>query len=349
MVKLPSVRVSREDKARMNRALALFIRARIPIADALDLLAESNPKFAAPLAKVRRSVERGNSLSSAMRRESSAFGEVTAQLIQIGERTGNISEMAEVAATHEERRHDLQRQLKSAMAYPALIVVVSFLAIGALLVFVVPIFETTFKSFGADLPRPTRILISVSQFVIANLVWICAAFLCSAVAARSVRYHFRVRQLLEKLQLSTPVFGRVCRNGIASRFCQTASTMLLNGIPLAETLRYLRAGENSIALQNEIDDMYRRVERGSPVVSGRSTSLVLPEIVVSLMQTGQESGNLGEALGYLGDYLQREVESSVSVITSVIEPLLILFIGLVVGAILVTLYLPIFEMSSVVM
>ncbi len=352
-MKLPALprdpRVRKADSAKAVRALALFTKARIPITDALQLLVESNPKIEAPVNRIRTQVEQGVDLSEAMRGEGSAFGSLTAQLIEIGERTGNISDMAEAAAAHEERRNALHQKLRAAMAYPLLVIGIAFVCIIILLTFVVPMFESTYASFGSELPAPTRTLIAASNAVSRFAPGIVFGFILAGLLIMRYRSQSRIRRLAESAQIRLPFFGRIYRSGLTARFCRTVGTMLDSGIPLADSLKYLQSVETSPRLKRDVARMVDSVNLGGDVSSAVQTQTsILPPMCIAFIGVGEESGRLVEVLNYLADHFQREVETSVGLITTILEPALIVFIGLVVGGILIALYLPIFELSSVV-
>lgn len=299
-------------------------------------------------AAVRASVQAGNSLADSLAEHPDTFDRLYVRLVDVGEAIGYIGPVLERVADHLERSTELRRRVRLAMLYPAMILAVAAGAVGFMLTVIVPTFSDMFAGFNASLPAATQTLIDASSWMQANGLWLVLGL---AGGAASFRYGLtteRGRRLRDRASLHLPVLSDLVRKHLAARFCRTLGTLLQHGVALSPGLQLLtRATEHRVA-RDELRALLHAVESGATLASGLTAARAFPPLVQQMILVGEETAQLDDTLLHVAEAYERELESTVDTLTALVEPILILVIGVTLGGILIALYLPLFEMSTVI-
>lgn len=337
-------------RVEFTRSLALLVGARLNVVDALRSIAShSSDKSASTLARrLGHRVSRGVSLSNALRSDGFGFDLTYRQLIRVGEETGDLAGVLDRLVGHMERSLALRRKLRAVMAYPVMIVVVASAAIAFLLGFIVPSFAAMYRDFGAELPGATKRLLAASGFLKSNALLMLLVLVAAGWGLRHGLDSPRFRRLLAGLVIRLPVIGRVIREAELAQLVGTLATMLRGGVALTEALQIVARSSSNPLVREDTRRLALAVKRGRDLSAAAMGSRLIPPALAQLIAVGEQSGDLDNALTQAATHYSSEVEASVESLSSLIEPTVILALGLVLGAILIALYLPIFELSSVV-
>lgn len=345
----PSARVATADLAASVRALSVMVSARLPIVDALDAVAAQSASV--PLREVwsdaARRVRRGHPFSDALAAHQEVLGSSIVQLGRVGEASGTLDAALDRAADDVERAHALRRKVRLALIYPALVLGVAVGAVAFLLVVVVPTFAELFADFDAPLPAPTRIVVSASEFLRGHLVTIIIGLLVAAAVLRAAWSSAGGRALWDRMRLVTPVLGPLVRQAESARAARTLAILTESGVPLVDAIAAAAAGASNSIVARALSDAGRRVERGSPLALPLRRAEVFPPLLVEMIAVGEATGQLSDVLQKTAQHLNAEVEASVEALTAVIEPALIVVLGVLVGGILIAIYLPMFDLVTV--
>jgi type IV pilus assembly protein PilC len=341
-------RVKPREIAVFARQFATMINAGLTMIRALNILGEqtANPSLAQAVVSVRGDVETGASLSQALSRHPKIFGRLFVSMVRAGEAAGVLDKVLLQLAETLERQAKLRSQIRSAAAYP---VAVLFLVSGiatAMLMFVVPMFKSMYKQVGGKLPTPTLILIAVSHTFTAYFPVVVACVVAAVVGGRRFVRTPRGRMFWDSLKLRTPILGRVVHRTALSRFAHTLSVLLRSGVPILESLEITADTVNNAVLAEAIKDVQNGVKGGDTVARPLANHPSFPPMVVQMMAVGEETGALDEMLEKVGSFYDQEVESLVDGLTSLIEPLLIVIMGAMVGGMVICLYLPMFSIIN---
>jgi type IV pilus assembly protein PilC len=341
-------RVKTRDIAVFARQFATMINAGLTMLRALNILADqtANPALAQAVVGVRADVETGASLSQALSRHPKVFSRLFVAMVRAGETAGVLDTVLVQLAETLERQAKLRSKIRSAAAYPiAVLVLVSGIATG-MLIFVVPMFKSMYKQVGGTLPAPTLMLIKISHIFTAYFpIVVGLAFLGVAAGRRFVRTP-RGRMLFDRLKLRTPIFGRVVHRSALSRFAHTLSVLLRSGVPILESLEITSDTVNNAVMGEAIKDVQTGVKGGETVARPLANHPSFPAMVTQMMAVGEETGALDEMLEKVASFYDQEVESLVDGLTSLIEPLLIVIMGALVGGMVICLYLPMFDIIN---
>ena len=341
-------RVKARDVAVFARQFSTMINAGLTMLRALNILADqtANPALAQAVTGVRADVETGASLSQALSRHPKVFSRLFVSMVRAGETAGVLDQVLVQLAETLERQAKLRSKIRSAAAYPvAVLVLVSGIATG-MLIFVVPMFKSMYKQVGGTLPAPTLMLIKISNIFTSYFpVVVGLAFLSFAAGRRFVRTP-RGRMLFDRLKLRTPIFGRVVHRSALSRFAHTLSVLLRSGVPILESLEITSDTVNNAVLGEAIKDVQNGVKGGETVARPLANHPSFPPMVTQMMAVGEETGALDEMLEKVASFYDQEVESLVDGLTSLIEPLLIVIMGALVGGMVICLYLPMFDIIN---
>jgi type IV pilus assembly protein PilC len=345
-----SRRLSFRSRVEFTRSLALLIGASLTTTEALKSIAGTGrDKGVAALAlRLGSRVSRGISLSKAMSGEGTTFGQTYMQLVRVGEETGDLSTVLNRLVAHMDRSLALKRKVRAVMAYPIMIVFVAGGAVSFLMAFIVPSFATMYRDFGAELPGATQALLDISATLRRQFLWIAALLLLAFEAARRSMRKRAVKMFIARVVLRLPVFGNLVRESELCRLTGTLATMLEGGIPLADALRIIGRSSSNPLVGDEINRLAASVKKGHDLSKAATTSRLIPPSLTQLISVGEQGGTLAPTLAQASIHYNEEVEALVESISSLIEPSVILVLGLVLGAILIALYLPIFELSNVV-
>lgn len=334
--------------SRYFRHLSTLVGAGVPLSKALDGLAEraTGGDWKRVAVDVANRVQRGSSLADALQTHKAIFSGIAIPMIAAGEASGNLGNVLERVAAFREKWETVSRKVRGALVYPIVVSIVAVAVVWIMLAYVVPVFSQMFVSLGAELPAPTRVLLSISES--AQIWWwtvpvLIAGFLLMYQAIKSNPV-WRLHTARQGLRL--PLVGELLAKTAIARVARTASTLLENGVTLLPALRASAATAGNVAVERVFFDVADGVERGRPLAESLANWKDMPALASQILSTGEETANLGRMFGKLADFYESETDAAVSVVTSVIEPALVVIMGLIVAGILIALYLPMFEVLS---
>ena len=337
-----------KDLAVFFRQFSVMIDAGLPLVQCLEILAanQENQVFQKCLTGVRTTVEGGSTLSNAMRGYPKIFDDLTTNMIEAGEAGGILDTILQRLAAYVEKNVKLKSAVKSALIYPVSVISITCLVVGLLLKFVVPIFANMFGSMGVELPLPTRIVIGLSRFV-GNFWWVMLVSLIVVILIiRQIRKDPRGRYMLDKFMLNWPVIGPVLRKIAVARFTRTLGTLITSGVPILEGLAITARTSGNAVLEDALMKVRKSVEEGRTIVDPLRESGVFPNMVVQMIGVGEATGAMDAMLQKIADFYEDEVDAATKNMLTLLEPLMIGFLGVVVGGIVISLYLPLFSMIS---
>lgn len=351
-IKIPGFEkgVGLKDLAIMSRQASTMLTSGLSLLRALSILADQteNKKLKDILGKVRDDVERGVSFSDAVAKYPVDFPPIMINMIRAGETGGFLDQAMDSIATNFEKEHKLRSTIKSAMTYPVVVLCMSLAAVVIMLVFIVPIFQGMFESLGGQLPLPTMMLVYLSH----AMVYV-GPFLAVAVAVgwfwwRANKNTDRVRRVIDPLRMRLPVFGQLNRKIVMARFARNLSNMIGAGVPILEALQIAGQVSNNFVVEQALGRVSEAVRKGESIAAPLERESVFPTMVTQMIAVGEDAGSMELMLERIAVFYDNEVEASTEALTSLIEPLLIAFLGVVVGGMIVALYLPIFQISSLI-
>lgn len=340
--------VGRKDLAVMSRQLSTMVSAGIPLLKALTILSEQTESkpLARVLGVVRAQVESGSSLSEALARQSEVFPPLMVHLIRAGETGGFLDQSLESIARTFEADVKLRATIKSSMTYPVVVFVMAIVAVIAMLVFIVPIFEKMFADLGGELPIPTQVLVVLSR----NMIWILPVLIVGGVAFalwwRRNKHSDRVRAVVDPIRLKLPVFGDLIKKVSIARFARNFATMTRSGVPVLQALGIVGATSGNWVIENALQTVQDSVRAGKSIAQPLAAQSVFPPMVTQMIAVGEDAGSLEIMLNKIADFYEEEVQTTTEQLTSLIEPIMIAFIGVVIGGMIVALYLPMFTIFN---
>ncbi len=344
-------KIKARDIAVFSRQLATMIAAGIPIVQAFDITAKGHDKPAMRdlLTSIRQEIESGTNLTTALGKHPLYFDPLYCNLVAAGEHAGILDALLEKIATYKEKVEALKSKIRSAMFYPAAVVVVAFIVTSILLIFVIPQFEALFKGFGADLPAFTLFVIGVSR-IFQDWWWAIFGGLIGGTIGLIAFYKrsTRMQHLLDRLLLRAPVVGEIVRMATIARYARTTSTMFAAGVPLIESLDSVAGATGNRVYHDGVMAIKADVSTGMQLQAAMEKTGLFPNMVIQMVAIGEESGELDAMLGKVADFYEREVDDKVSALSSLLEPIIMAFLGIVVGGLVIAMYLPIFKLASVV-
>lgn len=335
--------------AMFTQQLSSLLTAGLPLVQCLEALQDQteDPVFRIVIRDVRNDISQGNSFSSAVKKFPRSFNSLFVSMVEAGEASGGLAEILSKVAGYFESTVKLTKKVKSAMAYPIAVIGLAIALVNVLLIFVIPVFADMFKDFGAQLPMPTQILINVSNalkewwWLIAILtygvVWLIGKF-CATPNGRRIKDNFLVR---------APIFGNLIHKIALSRFCRTYATLIRSGVPILRTLEIVAAASNKVQIEEACEQIAKHVSQGGQVSEILATNAFFPPMMKHMVKAGEATGNVDGMMTKISDFYDVECDATVAALTSLIEPLLIVFLGIVVGAIVMAMFLPIFELGAV--
>ena len=329
-----------------TRQFSVMIDAGLPLVQCLDILGKQEPHktFAATILKVREDVEAGASLADAMRRYPSAFDELFTNMVAAGEAGGILDTILKRLATYIEKNVKLKGQVKSAMIYPVAVLVIAAAVVAVILWKVIPTFATLFAGLNAELPLPTRIVIWLSNSFV---VWMPFLIVGLAVAAFLLRQYYttyRGRRVIDGLLLRVPILGMILRKVAVARFCRTLSTLLSSGVPILDGLEITAKTAGNAIIEDAIMKTRASIERGETVATPLQETKVFPPMVTQMIGVGEATGALDSMLSKIADFYEEEVDTAVAGLLTLLEPVMIAILGVIVGGIVISMYLPIFDL-----
>ncbi len=344
-------RVSEKDVTFFTRQLATMLKAGVPLLQSFEIVARghSNARFSRLMMEVKGRIEAGSSLADAFRHYPAQFDNLYCNLVAAGESSGMIDAILDRLATYKEKILALKSKIKAALFYPSAVVTVAIVVVWVIMIFVIPAFKDVFSSFGASLPAPTQLVIDISDFVV---TWWWAAFLAigGTIFGMSVliKRSDTMRYTFDRLLLKFPVIGDILEKATIARWTRTLATMFAAGVPLVESLDAVSGAAGNAVYQSATRRIQTDVSTGTSLTNSMMSTQLFPNMVLQMVQIGEESGSLDAMLTKIADFYEREVDDAVSALSSLLEPIIIVFLGVVVGGLVVAMYLPIFKLGAVV-
>jgi type IV pilus assembly protein PilC len=344
-------RVNAGDIAIFSRQLATMIAAGIPLVQAFEIVGNGHEKPAMQklILDIKADVEGGTSLHEALAKHPLHFDDLYVNLVEAGEHAGALESLLDKVATYKEKTEILRKKIKKALFYPAAVLAVAVIVTTVLLIFVIPQFESLYKGFGADLPAFTQAVINLSRYVQHDGIYI-------AIAAGAIAYAFfyfkkrsrKMREVLDRLSLKIPIIGPILNKAAIARYARTLSTMFAAGVPLVEALDSVAGATGNIVYENAVMRMRDEVSTGQRLQRAMESTGLFPNMVNQMIAVGEESGSLDEMSGKVATFYEAEVDNAVDAMSSLLEPLIMLILGVLVGSLVIAMYLPIFNLGKVV-
>jgi type IV pilus assembly protein PilC len=351
-LKIPgfSDRVNLKEVAVFSRQFATMINSGLSLLRSLNILAEqSESKVLAEIVnQVRMDVEKGSSLSQALTKHPKAFNRLYVSMVRAGEVGGALDSVLLRLADTIEKQVELRRKVKSAMTYPVVVGVMVLAIVTAMLLFVIPMFQGIYKQLGGTLPAPTQILIDISNIMRKLWYIVFLAEVAAAIAFRKWINSEDGRKRWDAIKLKVPVFGKLVRKTALARFSRTLSALVRSGVPILESLDIVAETAGNYVVAKAVRETQAAVKRGDPLSKKLEEHPVFPPMVVQMMAVGEETGALDEMLDKIADFYDQEVEATVDALTSLIEPILIMVMGVCVGGMIISLYLPMFNIIKLI-
>lgn len=339
------------DIAIFVRQLATMMKAGVPLTQAFEIVADTleNQSMKELVLKIKADVEAGSNFATALRKHPKYFDDLFCSLVESGEQSGALETMLERVATYKEKSELLKAKIKKAMKYPIAVIVVAIVVTAILLIKVVPVFAELFASFGAELPAFTRMVVSMSEFMASYYIPIFVGLGGLIIAFTQAKTRSKkFRDFLDRLALKMPIFGNIVYQAIIARFARTLSTTFAAGVPLIDALDSTAGATNNVIYYNATQRIKEDVATGQQLQFAMRTTNLFPSMVIQMVGIGEEAGSLEEMLDKVATYYENEVDNAVDGLTSLMEPMIMAFLGIVIGGLVVAMYLPIFQMGSVV-
>ncbi|MEO8134096.1 MAG: type II secretion system F family protein [Betaproteobacteria bacterium] len=343
--------VRERDVTFFTRQLSTMMKAGVPLLQSFDIVARghSNPRFSRMLLDIKAQVESGTSLSNSFRRYPMQFDGLYCNLVAAGEQAGVLDTVLDRLATYKEKILAIKSKIKSALFYPSMVIAVAIVVVTVIMVFVIPSFKEVFASFGATLPTPTLVVIAMSDFFVAYWFFVFLVLLGAAVAMWFLwRKSDAFRRVSDRLILKVPIIGKVLRQAAIARWSRTLATMFSAGVPLVDALESVAGAAGNQVYADATRRIRTEVSTGTSLSGAMIGTDVFPNMVLQMTQIGEESGSLDGMLNKVADFYEREVDDAVAALSSLLEPILMVFLGVVVGGLVIAMYLPIFKLGSVV-
>jgi type IV pilus assembly protein PilC len=344
-------KITEKDITLFTRQLATMMKAGVPLLQSFDIVSKghANPSVSKLLQDIRTDVETGSSLNQAFRKFPLYFDALFCNLVAAGEQAGILEDLLTRLAVYKEKTLAIKGKIKSALFYPISILVVAFVVTSVIMIWVVPAFKDVFKSFGADLPAPTLFVMALSDYFVANWYIIFGGLFASLyLLFQSWRRSPKVQRFMDKVLLQLPVFGDVIRKATIARWTRTLATMFAAGVPLVESLDSVGGASGNIVYVDATKKIQTEVSTGTSLTNAMQNAEVFPNMVTQMVAIGEESGALDQMLGKVADFYEQEVDEAVESLSSLMEPMIMVILGVLIGGLVIAMYLPIFKLGSVV-
>jgi type IV pilus assembly protein PilC len=343
-------RVKSKDVVIFSRQFSTMISAGLPLIQCLDILSaqEQNKTFARVIRTTKEDIEGGSTLSDALRKHPKVFDELFINMIAAGEAGGILDTILNRLATYLEKSMKLKRKVKGAMTYPGVVLVMSVCIVTLLLVKVVPVFQSIFAGMGKELPFVTQALIDLSSFVTDNSLYIVGALVIVIVGLVRFYQSESGRYLFDRMIIKPPVIGPLMRKVAIAKFTRTLSTLISSGVPILDGLEIVSRTSGNKVVEKALMETRKNISEGKTIAEPLAATTVFPPMVVQMIAVGEATGSLDSMLTKIADFYDDEVEAAVAAMTSMLEPLLMVFLGGLVGGMIVAMYLPIFQLGNVV-
>jgi len=341
-------RVKKKALAIFTRQLATMIDAGLPLVQSLDILAqqEEDETFQGIITTIKNEVEAGATLAAALQKHPRCFDNMFVNLVVAAEEAGTLDVILSRLATHIEKMEELKKKIKSALVYPIMIVTVAIGVTIVLMVFVVPVFEKLFAGMGATLPTPTRVVIGISNIFKSYLPIIIAITVAMVIALNRYNKTENGKRRIDDMVLKLPVFGELIRKVSIARFARTLATLVTSGVPILEALNIVAGAAGNKVIEEAILKGRVSISEGQSISEPLAESGVFPVMVTQMIAVGESTGSLELMLTKVADFYEAEVDVAVATLSSMLEPILMVFLGVIVGGLVISMYLPIFKMAS---
>lgn len=344
-------KVTDKDVTLFTRQMATMMKSGVPLLQAFDIVGKgaANAAVGKLLMDIKTDVETGSALNQAFRKYPLYFDQLYCNLVEAGEQAGILDQLLDRLATYKEKTQAIISKIKSALFYPISVLVVAFVVTAVIMIFVVPSFKNVFANFGADLPGPTLVVIAISDYFVAN--W----YLIFGILGGGIYAFFYTWKRSEKMQifmdrlvLKLPIFGAVIRKATIARWTRTLSTMFAAGVPLVEALDSVGGASGNYIYRQATKQIKTEISTGSSLTVAMQNANIFPNMVIQMIAIGEESGQLDAMSGKVADFFEAEVDDAVESLSSLMEPMIMVILGVVIGGIIVAMYLPIFKLGAVV-
>jgi len=344
-------RITEKDITLFTRQLATMMKSGVPLLQAFDIVGKghANPRVAKLLLDIKTEVETGSSLAAAFRKFPLHFDALFCNLVQAGEQAGILETLLDRLATYKEKILAIKGKIKSALFYPIAIIVVAFVITAVIMIFVIPAFKQVFTNFGADLPAPTLFVMAVSDYFVQY--W----YLIFGIVIGGVWGFFElwrrsqaVAIFMDRMLLKLPLFGEIIRKSVIARWTRTLSTMFAAGVPLVEALDSVGGASGNVVYQQATKKIQQEVSTGTSLTAAMQNTGVFPSMVIQMTQIGEESGALDHMLSKVADFFEQEVDDSVEALSSLMEPMIMVVLGTLIGGMVIAMYLPIFKLGQAI-
>jgi type IV pilus assembly protein PilC len=341
-------KVSNKDLVIFTRQFATMIDSGLPLVQCLDIQAKQapNPTFREQLSVIKETVESGTTFADALRKFPGTFDELYRNMVAAGEVGGILDTILNRLAVYLEKADTLKRQIKGAMMYPLVTVLVAAIVVAVLLLKVVPTFETMFAEFGSSLPAPTQFVIDLSKWMQANFLYMVVIIVGGVTGLKAFYKSPAGHLLIDKIMLKSPVFGELLTRVAVARFCRTMGTMIASGVPILEALDICSRTAGNRVIELAVMKVRESISEGRTISEPLSESGVFPEMVCQMIHVGEATGAIDVMLNKVADFYEEEVDQAVENLTSMLEPLIMVFLGVIIGGLVIAMYLPIFSMAN---
>jgi type IV pilus assembly protein PilC len=344
-------KITQKDLTLFTRQLAVMMKSGVPLLQSFDIVGKGhhNPSVSRLLNDIKTDVETGSSLEHAFRKFPLYFDDLFCNLIGAGEHAGILDSLLERLATYQEKTLAIKSKIKGALMYPVAIIAVAFIITAVIMIFVIPAFKQLFSSFGADLPAPTLIMMSISDFFVAYW-W--AIFSILGGGLYSFFYFWKrskkMQDVIDRVMLKLPIFGNVIRKASIARWTRTLATMFAAGVPLVEALNSVAGAAGNVVYFDATKIIQREVSQGGTLTAAMQNVGVFPSMVLQMVAIGEEAGSLDGMLNKVADFFEAEVDDAVAALASLMEPIIMVVLGTLIGGMVIAMYLPIFKMGQAV-
>jgi type IV pilus assembly protein PilC len=344
-------KITDKDITLFTRQLATMMKAGVPLLQAFDIVGKghSNPAVAKLLGDIKADVETGSSLSTSFRKYPLYFDNLFCNLVGAGEQAGILDSLLDRLATYKEKIQAIKGKIKSALFYPISIIIVAFVITAVIMIFVIPAFKELFSSFGADLPGPTLVVMAMSDFFVK---WWWAIFGAIGFGLWFFFYTWKrsekMQATMDRLLLKLPIFGEIIRKATIARFARTLSTMFAAGVPLVEALDSVAGASGNRVYYDATKRIQSEISTGTSLTVAMQNAQVFPNMVLQMTAIGEESGALDSMLSKVADFYEAEVDDAVDALSSLMEPVIMVVLGVLIGGLVVAMYMPIFKMGAAV-
>jgi type IV pilus assembly protein PilC len=349
-VKLFQPKVSEKDIVVMTRQFATMIDAGLPLVQCLDILysQQDNRTFKRILKQIKDDVEEGSTFADALKKHPDVFDELFVNLVAAGEIGGILDVILNRLANYIEKAAKLKKKVKGAMVYPLVVMIIAVCVVAVILIFVIPVFQQMFADFGRALPAPTQFVVNLSNFVKSYIVYIVVFVALCIFAFRRFYRTERGRTVVDDLVLKAPVFGVLIRKVAVAKFTRTLGTMISSGVPILDSLDIVAATAGNKTIETALRETRMSISEGRTIAEPLADSDVFPAMVVQMISVGEATGALDTMLTKIADFYDDEVDAAVEALTAMLEPFMMVFLGGTIGGLVVSMYLPIFQMAGAV-